>query len=419
MRILFLVHGHEKFSSGGAEVAAFSLFRSMRRLLGDDSCRLLAACPNTAAWVPFGHLQSIGDQDHEYIINTSCEYFYLKNRNILALKDSLERLLAVAKPDVIHIHHFMHFGIDIIPLLQHLSPGSKVVVTLHEYLALCLHNGQMVTTGDMSLCDQPDPLACARCFPDFQGNDIFLRLQYIASILMGVDALISPSLFLRKRYQDCGVTHSRFVMIENGLQVRAESSERSDSRASTDDRLNRFAYFGQFNQYKGILTLLKALLYLRQHHSTTITLMLNGANLELQPDAFRSRLQKLLDDAGDMVQLLGKYNRQELAFRMQHADWTIIPSIWWENSPVVIQESFYFKKPVIGSNIGGIAEKIKGKGGVLFEVGNPISLAEQILHCTGNHELHEKLKSQIQTPFEDMDCAEHHHRLYQNILAHP
>ena len=101
---------------------------------------------------------------------------------------------------------------------------------------------------------------------------------------------------------------------------------------------------------------------------------------------------------------------------MIHSDWTILPSIWWENSPVVIQESFYFKRPVIGSNIGGISEKIRGKGGIEFEVANPLSLANTIESCINNAALHQQLQQQMQEPFTAEHCAQRHRQLYLDLM---
>ncbi len=54
---------------------------------------------------------------------------------------------------------------------------------------------------------------------------------------------------------------------------------------------------------------------------------------------------------------------------MQSIDWMIMPSIWWENSPIVIQEAFFHGRPIICSNIGGMAEKIAdGVNGLHFRV---------------------------------------------------
>ncbi len=39
-------------------------------------------------------------------------------------------------------------------------------------------------------------------------------------------------------------------------------------------------------------------------------------------------------------------------------DWVVTPSIWWENAPLVIDEAFAQKRPVIASDMGGMAESV-------------------------------------------------------------
>jgi glycosyltransferase involved in cell wall biosynthesis len=417
VKVLYLIHGHERFSKGGAEAAAFSLFNSVNNL-ADCDCWILSAYPNINDAVPLGNLQSIDKHGREYILGAQCEYFYLKSINIAAIKPAISRLIAEIKPDIIHLHHFINFGIDVIPLLQTLIPSAKIVVTLHEYLALCLHNGQMVTTNSLSLCEEPSPLSCSNCFPDKNPNDIFLRLTYASTVLKGVDQLISPSEFLIKRFKQSGVDHPHFSCIENGLPMgERQTSSDELTAAEPSGSLNRFSFFGQINQYKGLLVLLKAVNLLKQRKITDFLVIINGANLEMQPANFQDSFNDLLRQSGDLVLMAGSYGKEELKSRMLHSDWTIVPSTWWENSPVVIQESFSYMRPVIGSNIGGISEKIRDKGGIEFEVGNSLSLANTIESCSGNHELYCQLQRQIPKPFTAELCAEQHRRLYQDLIA--
>src|SRR5207244_4345149 len=56
--------------------------------------------------------------------------------------------------------------------------------------------------------------------------------------------------------------------------------------------------------------------------------------------------------------LVGRYSRDELSRLLSHIDWVVVPSVWWENSPLVIQDAFLHERPVICSNIGGMAEKV-------------------------------------------------------------
>ena len=61
---------------------------------------------------------------------------------------------------------------------------------------------------------------------------------------------------------------------------------------------------------------------------------------------------------------------------MQRVDVVAVPSVWWENSPLVIQEALRNKRPVICSDIGGMAEKVRpGIEGFHFNVGSGVALA--------------------------------------------
>ncbi len=416
MKVLFLIHGHRKFSVGGGENAAFALFEQCNRTPGLEAW-ILAACHTSLGIVGHGELRSIDTEGREYLIGSDCDWYRFTNSNIVAMADGLRRLLDHIRPDVIHLQHYSNFGVDIIPLLQRLSPGTPIVLTLHEYLGLCMHNGQMVTTGAFSLCEQATPLACSRCFPERSPQDMFLRSHYIHTILESCDALISPSEFLISRYRNCGVTHDRFRMIENGLPGNFETIDRTPFLTNHTAPLNRFAFFGQLNLYKGVLVLLEAVALLLERGVEGFSVEIHGANLDFQPEGFQRDVRRCLDRVSSHVQLCGSYKQAEMASLMQRTDWVIVPSIWWENSPVVIQESFFFARPVIGADIGGTAEKVSGHGGITFPNQSAVGLADAIAQACGNHSLHKRLLSEMDPPFRSEDCLAAHLELYHELLG--
>ena len=100
---------------------------------------------------------------------------------------------------------------------------------------------------------------------------------------------------------------------------------------------------------------------------------------------------------------------------MSSADWIVVPSIWWENSPVVIQEAFRAGKPVIGSNLGGIAEKVQdGVNGLLFRVGDATDLAAT-LRRSGDDDVRASMR--IPSPATPNDIASAHLALYGRYRA--
>ncbi|MCP9818148.1 glycosyltransferase [Synechococcus sp. Cruz-9H2] len=416
MRVLYLIHAHEQFSVGGAENAAFSLFRAMQDQ-PDTECWILAAMHTSQGVLAHGELRNVEGSDREYLIGTSCEWFRFQNVAIGEMKRSLQRLLDHIKPDIIHLQHYSHFGIDVIPLLQTISPKSKIVVTLHEYLALCMHNGQMVTTGKLKLCHKATPLACSLCFPEHTPQEMFLRSHYIRTILESCDALVSPSQFLIDRYRACGIDHPNFVMIENGLPASFDESKREGYSASYSAELNRFGYFGQLNRYKGVLVLLQAVALLQEQGVRNFIVNINGANLEHQQQDFQDEFYTLHQAVKDRVILRGSYRQQDIEALMLENDWLVMPSIWWENSPVVIQEALFYRRPVLASNIGGTAEKVTGLGGNTFAVSNPTSLATLLASSVGNQLAHKELLDAIPPPSSHTTCSSSHNAIYSKILA--
>ena len=100
---------------------------------------------------------------------------------------------------------------------------------------------------------------------------------------------------------------------------------------------------------------------------------------------------------------------------MAECDYLLIPSRWWENSPVVIQEAFAAGLPVICSGIGGMAEKVKdGVSGLHFRVNDPVDLARVIL-AGANSTLHEKLRTNLPSPFGAEEMARRYLSVYATL----
>src|SRR2546422_4052506 len=121
-------------------------------------------------------------------------------------------------------------------------------------------------------------------------------------------------------------------------------------------------------------------------------LWIHGANLDLQPVEFQRQVNELLAACKDNVTLVGRYQPESLARLMAGVDWVVVPSIWWENSPLVIQEAFLHGRPVICSGIGAMAEKVTdGVNGLHFRPGDAESLSRTISHAVSRPGLWDRL----------------------------
>ena len=101
---------------------------------------------------------------------------------------------------------------------------------------------------------------------------------------------------------------------------------------------------------------------------------------------------------------------------MKKIDWVVIPSIWWENSPLVIQEALAHGRPVIGSDIGGVAENILGRGGLTFSAGDAADLASVMAKAIGDYNVFRSLQKSIVAPLSSKQSAEKHVSFYQELL---
>jgi glycosyltransferase involved in cell wall biosynthesis len=160
-------------------------------------------------------------------------------------------------------------------------------------------------------------------------------------------------------------------------------------------RRKQIGFFGQITRFKGVDILLEAMKIL-DRQNCGVQLQLRGAGLERNSPEFQEKIGRLLKEASGSVSFTGRYHRPELPGLLAAVDWVIVPSIWWENSPLVIQEALMYGRPIICSGVGGMAEKVRnGIDGLHFAVGDPQSLADAIRRATSTPELWGSMRSQI------------------------
>jgi glycosyltransferase involved in cell wall biosynthesis len=167
-------------------------------------------------------------------------------------------------------------------------------------------------------------------------------------------------------------------------------------------------------EYKGVDLLLQALHQIRPQVRKSMLVEIHGANLDVQGQWLRELVEKLRTPliAEGSLRWVGPYEPQELQRRMSKVDWVIVPSIWWENSPMVIQEAFCTGRPVICSGIGGMAEKVRhGIDGLHFEARNPTDLSDVLTQAVTTPGLWDELSSNIRQPMTYSQCADAYLRL--------
>lgn len=405
-RLLIISHGHPDINKGGAEMAAYNMFNELRN--NDVDAYFLA---RTGQPPHGGAAFSQRNSSREILFHTTMDDgFLFSNIKTRHMWQEFRDLLLLIKPDIVHLHHYFLLGIEILEEIKRSLPNAKIVLTLHEYLAICHNNGLMVKTND-KLCYRATPRDCHSCFPEKQPGDFFLREQYIKRMFQNVDHFVSPSEFLKQRYIEWGLDSDRISVIENG-QITLDDVP-VNNLIESESRSVRFAFFGQINPYKGIDVLIGALSGLSKKVKKQVLIEIHGANLEQQTGSYQQKVKTLLNKHSARVHFHGAYETQEMPTMLASVDWAVVPSVWWENSPMVIQEAFNNGVPMIVSDIGGMAEKVKHNvNGLHFRHGSAFDLADKITLCVMDRDLRGKLANNIESPLNIAQSVRNHLSIY-------
>ncbi len=382
LRVLQIAHDHPLWTSGGTEIVAHDLARALAARDGIASHLLVAA---TRLQRPDAAPGSLGSLGEDFVLATgSYDRFSMLRLDGDAWIGSLARVLETVQPDVVHLHGLDRLGAEIVPALRRLAPRIRIVLTLHDYQLICPNDGLLLTVPDGARCAGSHPDRCRRCFPEIAAARHALRQVHLQAILRGVDRILAPSSFLRERFVDWGIEASRICVVPNAVSGPARRT------GAARPRPDRFAFFGNIARHKGVLVLLDAAARTAAAGSS-LRVNIHGG-LGWADEAFRSDFHAKLAAAGAAAQHLGPYDRAEVTGLMQQSDWIVVPSVWWENAPLVIEEARAAGRPVIASGIGGMAEMVEhGRDGLHVPPGDASALAETLMAAAEAPDLWQRL----------------------------
>lgn len=288
---------------------------------------------------------------------------------------SFQRFLTSFKPDVIHFQHLMLLSYR----LPALSRGLPQLLTLHDYWFLCA-NSQLIWP-DAQLCrGKAWGLNCARCATARIGSPLLnagrpafallfqLRDALVRRAALQIGRYISPSHFLRDQYLRAGFPAHPFAVLENGVDV---ARLRAFSRVPAPDNRLRVAYLGSLAWQKGVHVLVEAA---RDLPPERFAVRIYG-NPATFPD-YSARLRALANP--QTTTFAGPVPNTEVGRVLAETDVLAVPSLWYENSPVVIQEAHAVGVPLLASDTGALPEKV-GRGGILVPRGDVTAWRDALL----------------------------------------
>jgi glycosyltransferase involved in cell wall biosynthesis len=405
-RVAILSHSHPSLTKGGAEIAADTLFRGLREV-GVEAIMISACSEDQLDRIDLG-------RDEFALPYRAGLYDQFYHISPVAVRRSLIELLQRERIDILNAHHFLHAGLGVFTDVA--AAGIKVVYTIHEFLAICHNHGQLVTRGPQALCDGPSPAACRGCYPEHSRQQFAMRQHHVGEALSHVAAFVSPSRFVADKMIENGVPAERMTVIENGIPLRGPVPAIA---AHSDRRVWKFGYFGQINPFKGIEVILDACAVIARDKdlATRVAIVVHG-NFVGQSDEFVEGFEEAVKEYRFLI-YRGAYDNRTVGRLMAACDYVVLPSTWWENSPVVIQEAYHARRPVICTGIGGMAEKVVDRvTGLHFERGDAGGLADSIAEAA-DPVLYRQLQEALPAAHAPSAMASRYVALFEQVIARP
>jgi len=262
------------------------------------------------------------------------------------------------RPEVIHLHNiYHHLTTSILRPIR--ASGIPCVQTLHDYKLAC-PNYKMFTEG----------APCERCrggryyeavrhhclAPSFAANALAMLEMNLTKATQAyeksVDYFLCPAQFMANKMRDWGEPPSKLRYLPNPVELPTEVADGSGSY---------ILYIGRLSAEKGVEVLIRAAAAVPE-----CKLKLAGSGPEEQ------KLRALARSLGaDNIEFFGFVRKPELKEKLRQAAALAIPSVWYENAPLVVLEAMAMRLPVLAADIGGLPEMVEsGKNGLLLKPGS-------------------------------------------------
>lgn len=437
LRILYVVHGFPPDTWAGTEVYTLGLALEMRRR--GHEVAILTRAP-AATSVADGGPPDFSIAEGEFqglpvwrmthrLLQGSLRESYVQPKAETAFREVAGRF----RPDVVHFQHLIHHSSTLPYVAREL--GLPSAITVNDYWALCAR--VQLIRPDGVRCEENQGLGCLLCVKDknykqvpaakqvlpvleplvslmhaasgvpalaplaqYAGEfrDMAERHDAVTAAYAACDLAIAPSRFLRQKLLDTGkfdphrLIYSDYgTLTDNVRELRREPDPRG--------RL-RIGYVGSLLWYKGVDVLVRAMEHLAGRKAV---LHVYG---EFKPaqDAYHAELERLARPSGDSIVFHGRFDNRRIADVYEQIDVLVVPSTWFENSPITIHEAFLFRTPLVVSDIGGMAELVRdGVDGLHFAVGDARDLGAKLARLADEPGLLESLRTPrpVKTMAED------------------
>ena len=367
-----------------------------------------------------------------------------RGRFAVTCNTAFAQVLDAEKPDLVHFHAFTP-AVSVLCLRETQKRGIPALCTYHTPSNSCMRGsvqrwGERICDGfmDATLCAAcflhshglPRPLAslaavvskATRPLASLPGLPNAARLVLRSSSLVktrhdatrewwhGVRKVVALCDWTAKLLVINGVPASHIRMVRHGLPNGFAPNP--DGPIRTKGGPLKLAFLGRIDPSKGIDLLIDALKLVPE---LSVTLDVFGIaspdDAVAQAIVAQAKNDKRITikspiPANEVVPTLGEY------------DCLLVPSRWLETGPLVVLEACAAGTPVIGSNFGGIAERVRhGVDGLLVPEDSPEGWRDAIVRVATEPDLLPRLRSGIIAPRTMRDVAAEMREIYLAEMA--
>jgi glycosyltransferase involved in cell wall biosynthesis len=235
------------------------------------------------------------------------------------------------------------------------------------------------------------------------------RHVYLREQLNKIDRVLVPTRLMESVLTANGLAQEKVVFAPYGINLAYLQRSPRPLRGDT----LRVGFIGSLNEHKGVHLLVEA-----------IRSLLPGRPLELKifgqvedVPAYVARLRELA--SGDpRIQFCGTFANPIIGEVFSGLDVLVVPSIWYENTPLVIYSAQAAGCPVIASDLGGMAEVIHHEdNGLLFKPGSVAELAQALQRVSEDRDLLERLAKRAIMPRSIRDYVRQIETVYEDIVT--
>ena len=403
MHILKIIHGYPPNYNAGSEVYSQSIVDELKK---NNKVTVFTREEN----------EYLPDFNFRFETKDNVDFVYVNmarskdGYNHSLLNNRFAKFISEIKPDIAHIGHLNHLSIGIVDELN--NQNIPIIYTLHDYWLMCPRGQFLQRNFDgenlFQLCDKQENRKCAEsCYKMyFSGyemsfeqslsyefshtehidkdklddvehwtNWIDSRMYTTKELINKVDLFHAPSKYLMNRYiNDFGIPQERIFYLDYGFPTHyLQPVETFESDEFT------FGYIGTHIPAKGINQLIEAFKKVKGKARLKIFGREQGQNT--------IALKNMAKTSKNPIEFCGEYINENLAqVVFNKVNCIVVPSIWAENSPLVIHEAQACHIPVITANFGGMKEYVEHNvNGLLFKHRDVNSLSEQLQFAIDNN----------------------------------